>query len=424
MTIFGCVWILLLLFCFPKKENMIALTIISSTIQCSNVFVFGTIGIGPQIITSLVFIIRILIIKAKLRVKFSTDDWGIIRCLLIVFGVSVASSIYNNNISDSAVRLVQLFVYIMCAFCMGYIANIMTHDKVYKMVRKLTIWMIVFGFVQLIFSSGVFPKLWLFDELFFNEKGQYVYYHSNGGYRRILGSYMEPSYYAGFVVGAFYYFLPIKNKRKENWLIMFFLGIQMILSFASSAYGAFVIVGFLFFLFTREKAFKWKSFFVAIVGFALIYIFFYRVLDQVVFSKISMENDSYRVRYWSDMMALDAFKKSPIIGNGYKTVRGSSIIYTILGELGIIGLVAYIIMNGNIIVKNYICKTKKCVNDYVLAVSLAMMASVAIQILAVPDIDICTYWMWLDIMMLHLMITVKSRGKAYEGVIQSNKKQI
>lgn len=38
MTIFGIVWFLLIIYCMTTKiENMVALTIVSSVFQCSNV---------------------------------------------------------------------------------------------------------------------------------------------------------------------------------------------------------------------------------------------------------------------------------------------------------------------------------------------------------------------------------------------------
>ena len=58
MTIFGILWMLLIVICmFSSFENIAALTIISATIQCSNVLVLNGSGIGPQVITSIAFIL-------------------------------------------------------------------------------------------------------------------------------------------------------------------------------------------------------------------------------------------------------------------------------------------------------------------------------------------------------------------------------
>lgn len=427
MTLFGFIWMILLIACFPKLKNMIALTIISATIQCSNVIVVSGTGIGPQIITSIVFIIRVLINtkrNTKIKIKLNRQDWdnrqdwGIIRYLFLVLGVALISSIYNGIFRNSAIRLVQLFIYIICSMSMFYVAHKINEKDIYQLVRNLTIGMIIFGFIQLLITSGFFPNILLLDKIFFNEAGNYVYYNNDSGYRRMLGTYMEPSYFAGFVVGAFYYFLSLKSRRNENGVIIGLLGIQIILTFSSSAYGAFAIIGLLFILVSKEKKFKFYMIILTAIAFIGFYVFFYDTLDRVIFSKISMTNESYRARHGADRNAFKFFKLSPIIGNGYKSMRASSIIFTLLGELGIIGLLLYVILNVNIIAYIFTKKFKKELCEQEFSLSLAVLAVVATQVLAVPDLDICTYWMWLNILLLEIGIRNSIKHK---GIVIKNK---
>ena len=57
MTIFGLLWMILIVISMlmPNLNAMMFLTLLSSTIQCSNVIVMGGSGIGPQVITSAAF---------------------------------------------------------------------------------------------------------------------------------------------------------------------------------------------------------------------------------------------------------------------------------------------------------------------------------------------------------------------------------
>ncbi len=401
ITLFGVLWIVLIILCLPKIENMIVITTVAATIQCSNVVVLGGVGIGPQIITSIFFIIRTLTTK-KIKIKKNKQDWNIGKLSLLLFGVVFVSSAYNGVVENIIARLLQLLIYILCAIMMYVVSYSVEEEDIYQIIRKIIIFMIVFGFVQILSTSGVLPRVWLLEQIFFNETGKHIYYYTKGGYSRVLGTFMEPSYFAGFAVGAFYYFLSLKEKRKNNWLIMGLLSLEIILTFASTAYGAIVIVGIIYILLSNEKKFKLRMLFFAAIAFIAFYVLFYDVLDRVIFSKINIANDSYKIRHWANLAAYDLFKKSPIIGNGYKQSRASSVIYTILAENGIVGLAAYILLNGSIIINGFMLKLKKHMSSYHLGLLLALMATVVTQVLAVPDLDICTYWMWMNLLMIQL----------------------
>ena len=47
-----------------------------------------------------------------------------------------------------------------------------------------------------------------------------------------------------------------------------------------------------------------------------------------------------------DNDALNAFYSSELLGVGYKCVRGSSVFYSMLGEIGIIGTALYTMTNA------------------------------------------------------------------------------
>ena len=98
---------------------------------------------------------------------------------------------------------------------------------------------------------------------------------------------MEPSYFAGFAVGSFYYFLSYREKRKENICLLVGLLIEILLTFSSSAYVALVFAGMIFLASSKEKKLKFEIIMASVVGFAIMYLFFFDVLDLVIFSKAS-----------------------------------------------------------------------------------------------------------------------------------------
>lgn len=409
MTIFGIIWILLLFYCFSSVNRMISLTIVSAVFQCSNVLVIGDSGIGPQIITSIVCIIRICLSKKiEMEKLFKMESW--IKCMFLLISIVILSSAINKTINNGLLKILQLFIYFLCFVLIYYSHNTIEEDTLYLLIRRLTIALIIIGFIQVLITSGILPRLSIINTLLYNDTGKYVYFYRDN-YHRILSTFMEPSYYATYVVGAFYYFISIKEKRNENKLLISLLLIQIIFTFSSSAYGALAISGFLFYISSKERGVKFKMISYAIIGFIIMYFCFYDVLDSVIFSKNLSESNMAR-RAWNKA-ALKMYELSPVIGNGYKSSRASNVLLTLLAETGIIGLVSYIMTNFIIMLGLFRKKSKdnkQQHESYKSAIIMAIMSAVFTQIIAVPDLDICTYWMWLNIFAVQLSFQRRKEG--------------
>lgn len=408
-----------LMLCFPSIENMVTLTIISSVLQCSNVIEFGNLGIGPQILTSFIFIIRMIFtLKCKSKIKKSSIEknkyifWLFLLLLVIMF-----SSYYNNVLNVQIAKILQLLIYILCFYLMFRAGALLGEKFVYNVIKKLSIALIIIGFVQLGITARIIPRIEIMKMLFFNDSsatGEAIYYNRAfvyySRYIRIFSTYMEPSYYAGYVVGAFYYFLSIKEKRKDNLLLVVFLGLQIILTFSSSAYGAFLLVGILYILTAKEWKKKIKVLIIGIIGFAFMYVVFYNVLDTVIFSKMSSTSAAARIS-WNEMARVK-FIESPIIGNGYKQSRASTIILTLLSEVGIVGLTIYVLFNISFL--KYVFKKQRERSLY--GISLAILSVIATQAIGVPDLEICTYWMWLNLFAIQYGIEPKSGKTSIKNI--------
>lgn len=336
MTIFGVIWLgMLIISMFFDIKYLFLLTILSSVFQCNNVFVFQGTGIGPQVITSLVFVLRVFLLrkhnfKIRLNKNFIILE---ILCIVLVF-IAFISLLINQKLSNSFLRYMQLVIYVLCFIAMSKVSEHIDDNFVYLCIKKISIFLITIGFLQLLITTGHFPRLWLIRELIYNDTLSDVVYFTRNNYFRILATYMEPSYYACFIVGAFYYFLLLGKKTKENVILMILMFIQIILTFSSTAYISFVVLGIIYL--TREKNLKIKliTFFLGIIGIMILYFGFYNILDTVIFSKA--QSGSANARFaWNDR-AIKYFENNKIIGVGYKTLRASSVIYTLLAEMGII----------------------------------------------------------------------------------------
>lgn len=114
----------------------------------------------------------------------------------------------------------------------------------YRFVEIITIIQLAIGVLQYIISLGVIPRLFIINELLYNDHGEVTYYYSS--FRRVLSTYQEPSFYACFLVGAFFFFLSSKVRNKKRTIIMVLSIIEIILTFSSTAYGALAIIGILY----------------------------------------------------------------------------------------------------------------------------------------------------------------------------------
>ena len=218
---------------------------------------------------------------------------------------------------------------------------------------------------------------------------------------------MEPSYFVGFSIGALFYLFNYKKNRKKDLPLITALALSTILSFSSSGYGALLIAGLLYIAFSKEGKIKLYVLVGGTTVFAILYLGFYNVLDSVIFSK--MQGGSAAARMTWNLEAMKAFQSSPMMGVGYKNCRASSMFYTILAELGVIGIVLYIVFILSIIWPVFTKRGQKLVGDEQVGVIFAIIGVTATQMIAVPDFDICTFWMWMNF--LGLIIGRNKRRK-------------
>ncbi|OZG66569.1 O-antigen ligase family protein [Bifidobacterium eulemuris] len=403
MTIFGMIWLAIVIFAFCLKDirPLIVMTILGSVFQCNNVITFAGTGIGPQIITSALFVIRVLILRLGRwypRRAMRTVRIGTIVVLLAVF-----LSLYANEASVAAqplsykLRIVQLCVYIACAWAMSSVSSLVDNQFVFKMILYITVFLLAVGVLQLAITSGLLPHLTLVNELFYNDHGEVTYYYRTG-YFRILSTYQEPSYYACFIVGAFYFLLCIQKSFRYKKLLISVILIEILLTFSSTAYGALAIGGVLFVI--AAPGIKRKAYLIAIglVTALLMFSFFTESLNEVIFNKSS--SGSAAARNGWNAAALRMFESSPFFGVGYKKSRASSFYLTVLSEQGIIGMTAIVLLITAVCLPLLMRRSIAKIGIINFALRIAVLCAFACMFIAVPDLDIAPLWMWMNCLLL------------------------
>lgn len=408
MTLFGIVWVFVITYCFLKKDirYMAFVTLLFMCFQSVNVLYLKSSGVGPQILTSIVFIFRSFfcgngVIRIFRNKKNRLLDIGLILLMVLV----LYSSLRNGVLQERTLTVLQLFFYIGCFICMERVLRGLEEETVYRMLKNCIIIIAMIGIIQWLVSMEIL-HLRLFLKVFiYNEDGNAVGFNSLS--RRVYSTFMEPSYFSGFVVGAFYYLLSISTKWKENVVLMGILFVELLLSRSSTGFGAFLIVGVVFIAVSHNINIQWKIVIIvgAIAGFLLLYFGFYDLLDSVIFSKT--QTGSFRTRNAMNYRAMQAYKTAPWFGIGYKEVRGSSIISTLLGQLGVLGLTLYILINIKICLPVMQKKERTYCSILSDGARLGLLSAVVCQVIACPDVDLCTYWFWMYAVAVHLAVSEK-----------------
>ena len=392
MTIFGIIWMAIIVYCFFSKdiEKMLFLALTSMIFQSTNMIVINEISMGPQIVTCTFFLIKCILIRkewSKISINKINIGATMIICSVII------SSLINNTLGKNILKIVQLIIYMLTFFNVSYFYKFIEIKNITKFLKNLTVFVLSIGIIQILSSGSIIQRIPVISELFFNERAQNIYYWHNN-YFRLTSVFMEPSYCGCFLVGVFFYFCSIYKSNDIRMLILLIATlIGIIMTQSTTAYLSVFIVSIIFLIWGKNKYVKRILISSVVIFMVLMILFGSNLLDKVIFSKANSGSSLTRTNW--NQNAIEAFKKSKIIGIGYKNLRASSIIYSILGELGIVGLISYIFFNFQIYKK--IFKTKK---SEIVGLSYSIVAITICQIISCPDLDLCIYWLFLDLVSL------------------------
>ena len=401
MTIFGIIWCLLIIYCLSKNniKYITFLTLFSMIFQSTNIIDNKFISMGPQVITNITFIIYCIFKYHSILFKKPQKKDLIIIIGYALFLVIIISSILSSSLTLKLFRIIQLLIYLTTFSIITKISDKYDKKFIHDSILIITIFVLIMGLIQILITTSLISRSQVISELFYNDIASNVYYW-HFGYDRICSVFMEASYCGAFLCGALFYFLNYyKQLNLKSIILILLILIEIILTKSTSAYISCFLCTILFIIFSKDKKLKILLILFSLITFLILFIFFKDVLNTVIFNKLT--SGSAITRYNWNLYSINAFKSSPLIGIGYKNIRGSSIICSLLGQIGIIGLLLYLAFNILIIIKN-----KK--NKF----ALSILSIFIIQIIACPDLDFCVYWLFLFL----LGILYKEREVKYENI--------
>lgn len=395
MTLFGIFWIAYLLHCLSKKGmyHMFFALSLSMVLQCDNVFHFGSIGIGPQITTSIFFIIYY---SFKNQFKFPIQkENGLMLIGLVMLLFPIFISLNDQN----GIRILMLLFYIICSMVVVGVAKYLLYDELYEILYRISLIVLIIGFLQIPMTMGIVPKLWIFKSFIYNDVSSAQFYIYNSiNYIRFFSTFQEPSYCAPFLIAMFFFFFESGKKSKRNTRICIFLLLAIFLTFSSTAYGCFLVLILLWLLWSDNRRLKKYAIPFLLVGMLFFLTVGHSIIDNVLINK--MESGSGAVRSNLNSAALKVFFNHELFGSGYKNARASSLFYCLLGELGVVGLIGYLLFNIGLIVKS----GRRLIRQE----SLMLLAGVVSMMIACPDLDLCSYWLIVYIVKLLMQMKYMS----------------
>ena len=352
-------------------------------LQSTNVLYVGEIGVGPQMITSLFFCVRALFEKNKIFDKNKLLKYG---CAFGAFFCSMLCSILINKcFSETYLWIIQIFIYIITSIAFLCVSSKFKEDDINKMIDIVTCFVIVVGIVQFLITSNTIPRISIIKILLFNDDSISVYYNHDN-YFRLCSTFMEPSYCACFLLGALAYYSCRYEASIKQLVIMSLIITAIFFTKSTTAYVGCAVLYFLFLIIKINPKMQKTLLFTVPVLITISLLFGEKLYETIVVEKLN--SGSFTTRDGWNKLAKNQFLDNVVVGAGYKMVRGSSLFYSLLGQIGLLGMAAFSFFNSIIVIDGI--KNRK---SNLIAFSLTIILILVCQVVACPDIDFCVYWL-------------------------------
>lgn len=385
VSLFGLLWLIITIFFF-FKSNLKGITILlflSSIIQSNYVVSFGDQEIGSFLTTTIFFIIKSCSYNCSCC-KIPNFQIFFLSFFSLIF-LLLFSSLFLYE-QDGLLTIIQILLYLLCAYRIYSLRKLYSNNDIISIVKPAIWFVVLVSPLQLLATFDYIP-LSILEPFFYNRHGLNVYYHHPEIYRRLLSTFLEPSFCAPFLIGCiiWVYYSSIFIKRK---LLLFLLLIELVLTMSSTGYLTMIIVVFLVFISSNYSLSKRIN--ITLVSLILLGVLFYlakdNLLREVIFEK--MESNSGKFRAMQDSMALDLFYDNYWFGSGYGCSRASSMVTTLLAETGVIGFSFYL-FSFLVLLVPFFTQTITIMEKSSRLVLVSVMIS---QMIAIPDLQYSVFW--------------------------------
>ncbi len=389
VSLFGILWLIIEVAAFIRRnpKYITIVTIICMTLQCTNVVIINGQGIGPQLLSSMVMILYYVFWNARhFQLKVDSSSLAAMSLILVII---ISVIVNDGGLSfEKVLKIIQLISYIFCFLTIKKICYVDT-GFLDKVMNQVAVFLLAMGVLQLIMTLNIIPKLPVVVQLIYNDTSNPNIAFNQSFYKRICSTFMEPSYYAPVVCALTVHYYLKRNKSKRDVVLLVISLLELLGTYSTTAYIGIALTFVLYVLLDRKNQRRKLN----TVALALVAVFGIlatsNVLQSVLIDKFNT-GSFYERSNWNKK-ALEGFQNSMLIGLGYKNSRASSLLLQLLGELGFLGFATYMFfMFGQI---KFIFKRSSEISQY----SWMIVAVLICQMIAIPDLDICSMWLILYI---------------------------
>lgn len=413
ITIFGIIWLVILFVClFLPFKYSFGVLILSSIFQSVSVVNFSNNGIYPMLITEAYIIIKFFLMRRGKEEIANEETKKLLKRLAIFLIVTtilsiISSKVFGNiNIYNTRTKsyidfgldlsFVTRVVTLLCNIATIYVIyksnNLLNNKFVVKcFVISITI-CIAFGFWEFICKKTGNLQYFPYELLYNNISYKQAYNQSlASGNVRMNSTFLEPSYLGSFLVASFFALLATNKHGRYN-IILLLLLICLVLNLSGTGLATFIIMTLYYITIYKKFNLKKNQLFVIFflpVMFLLILLptgYMTRIINMIGHKFGSV---SGVIRTSADITALKILKSTYLLGGGWSCFRGSSLLLTCLGEVGVIGCALLFLPVYDYIKKQY---NENKGNLYYRFGYIYMIAVVISMVLAIPDITFMLFW--------------------------------
>ncbi|CAI0772337.1 hypothetical protein [Serratia liquefaciens] len=407
LTIFGIVWcsIALIFILFPPKY-LYVLMLTSCVFQAASVFSLGNLWITPFFFTQILFIIKISPYFLTNGISYNLSKVTFYFSILVFFafvvtftapslfsGLRVVSPMYSFEVnyatSGTSLRFSMSNVSQICLF----IINVITLLMAYRFAPSIIDFnQLYISYYISILIFGLFSFWWLISK----DTLPVDFLYSNEGYSitalsesRLAGTYSEPSSAGAFIASSL---APLLFARRKFGVLILGLGMLFLLTLNRSSTAILTAVAsfLLFFILRGTNSQRVLiSICLVVIMSTIIFILFGDVIFSLYDQKMS--SDSGVIRSWSNYLSLSALFDSYFLGLGLGSNRASSLLLTLLTNLGLVGFILFSVVIYYL-VKPLFLNRKKPDPLFFLTLFLGFILG---AFFSVPDISSPSLWMFL-----------------------------
>ena len=372
---------------------MLFAALLSMVFQCNNVFYLGETGIGVQVFTIAAAWTRLWLIRPlgeRMRPLI------LISALTVGIFLSVVLSLLVNRLlyGDAIIAIAMIGVYVLFLVTLSQKRLRVDRPWMERTENRILTVVLIVGALQVMCKSGADVLTKPLEWLVYNDVENSDVIFGYKDLNRFYSTFMEPSYCGAYLVGMFALLMLRQKMTAQNLILGSLTCLAILMTRSSTAYGGALIVGILL-LVTRakKKVFKFLLPVFLLAGLWLA-VFNMELLNEVIFEKA--QTGSFNTRSNLNQWALLEFLKNPVLGNGYRTNRASSIWYSLLAEQGVVGCAIYVTLTG--VILWWAIRGEK--NPSASEKGFFVLGIIICQLIACPDLNFSPFWMGLYMLVM------------------------